>query len=49
MLFGVLFGVYVMCGRKVRVWSGGLVDMGIVVWVEGHFCLEMRIGAGKDF
>jgi hypothetical protein len=39
----------VTCGGKVRVWDGSLVNIAIVVWVEGHYCLEMRIGAGKDF
>ena len=24
------------------------MDMAIVVWVEGHYCLEMRIGTGKS-
>jgi hypothetical protein len=43
--WGVVWGVSDEW-EMVGVWGGSLVDMAIVVWVEGHYCLEMRIGAG---
>ena len=42
--WGVVWDVGDMWG-KVRVWGGSLVNMAIVVWVEGHYFLEMGIGA----